>query len=251
MIGGDDLTIGGYWGPRPESVEDCAARVLDFMSQIALLGPPFSTLKWSRERPRELKVPFAPDRGEISRRLMAGRNRRDMDRGVIEDLGFVVSLDEGLNSYLQARVWFHCGAWTTSNPNSVVVDPPVVGNDLPISWPADVIRAIVDSFDPDWARVDFASRMEASLTHVAGRPSVGWMLYLKGIDRLPSLPDPAQMELCGNGVLITAVDGTYDPANRYHQTVSDEIEARLRRVGLLRTSAVGAGIRPSSPPTSS
>src|SRR5580704_12438804 len=85
------------WPPRQESIERCADRLELFFKTLADCDPALqSWYEQARSRKAALSKPAAVgDRQYLLKQLERGRNRRDTDRSVIEELGFLVGLWNG------------------------------------------------------------------------------------------------------------------------------------------------------------
>src|SRR5690349_11123931 len=81
---------GAYWGPRKETALECARRAELFFHMLARCDPSFA--QWYRAGrgfPRELPGhPVQSNVDELEKLLLQSRNRTDVGKKVIEDLGF-------------------------------------------------------------------------------------------------------------------------------------------------------------------
>src|SRR3989442_863361 len=89
--------LGAYWPARQESIEECGNRLGRFLTELAMCDPVFAI--WcergrSRKEASERHV-AVEDRHDLLDLLDRGRNRRDVGRDVIDELGFNVGLWNG------------------------------------------------------------------------------------------------------------------------------------------------------------
>jgi hypothetical protein len=209
----ESFYIGGYWGARPESIEECVDRLQAFSQSLARVDPLLAS--WfekgrSRESALQSEVNFRTE--QLWDLLLSGRNRDDAGGRVIQNLGFSVDLWNGAESAVSLSV--HCGAWSsTGGPsNSLFLELPEVG-DLSAArlyQPATAllaIRAVVDAWAPSY--VTWVNYPIVQAQHPkAGEIAVGWATYLadERIDRSGPLPTDVQTESMGDGVVIIVGD---------------------------------------------
>src|SRR5690242_15013697 len=86
----EDYFVGAYWGPRQETALECARRAELFFRMLARCDPSFA--QWYRAGrgfPRELPGhPVRPEVKELEKLFLSSRNRTDVGKEVIEELGF-------------------------------------------------------------------------------------------------------------------------------------------------------------------
>lgn len=204
---------GAYWGPRPESEEECARRLMRCLRDLAetddLLGHWYKK-GWSRKQATESEV--LVDEETLTTLVHSGRARGDFDRSVIPELGYSVSLWNG-DSKRSADFSVLCGATTSTVPNNFVLHLPQP-EEAPglLQTPAamSVLRAAITAWDPEWATWTSHSIREPQLgeEQYDGRRILGWATYLTiraGIEA-GSAPDGIRIEPFGSGFLITLGD---------------------------------------------
>lgn len=198
------LYVGAYWGPRPETVEGCADRLVRFLN--ALAGAHDLMATWFRTNPDQATAisPIRLDHESLRWLLLGGRSRRDDDRRPIDTLGYSAALWNGQQAAVGLRVG--CG---TSHPllmNAVTVDLPEPQSAATVLYDLQVVRramiALADSWEPDWAVC--VSHELAEIQHSASHePVVGWLTYLDDGRSLPrNLPRGVKRETLAKGNLL-------------------------------------------------
>ncbi|WFU12158.1 hypothetical protein QA646_19655 (plasmid) [Rhizobium sp. CB3090] len=113
-----------YWPSRRETLEGCAERATYFLSDLAGIS---DTLRgWrkkakSRKAALAQKVISAEDSNDMRALLENGRSRRDMDRSVIEELGYGIGLWNGQAGSDEASLSVRCGVYDVSGMSNAVV----------------------------------------------------------------------------------------------------------------------------------
>lgn len=173
--------VGAYWGDRRESAVECARRLSDCLAALAKLDPLLSSWRHRGRSKAAAQAPVEMHIDALERLLLDGRNRRDTDRSVIEELGFRVGIWNGREPMigLSASVGKDTGA--PGLMNSFLLELPAPSGDAarlydhPVAL--SIVEAIAASWEPDWAT--WASN---SLRHAqdapARTPVVGWMTFL-------------------------------------------------------------------------
>lgn len=200
--------IGGYWAQRPESVEACADRLHTFLTALARAHPLLGT--WFRKgysRRAALRHQVEPTPEALRTLLLAGRNRRDDDRSVIEELGFSTSMWNGND--IAVGLMVHVGMYpAVSLPNSVVMNlPKPEGAALALYTPAvagQIVEAVVSAWDATWATWSSAGlrhRQGAAIADIV----VGWQTYLAAGQAVRDCPLPAGVttDPLGSGLRLT------------------------------------------------
>jgi hypothetical protein len=217
--------VGAYWPSRKESVEQCAERLRKFFVALAATDPVLATwFETGRSRKQALEKPaHIGDQSYLLGLLDRGRNRRDVGRTVIEELGFRVGLWNGGNGENAIELGVKCGLyWTSSNPNAslsnyVTLDlPKDLGELKQAERMSTVLAAVARAWEPDWAGVMSKDAMNARAFD-ARIPFVDWMVYLPR--KIDGLPAPASVTQLEKGSLIVvqpdppAVNSTEDQEN--------------------------------------
>lgn len=202
-----DLTgchVGAYWGPRRETLDECAHRATRFLVELQTLDPAFETWFEKGDTRREaLRRRVAPALPVVTATLAAGRNRDDFRGDPIEELGYGLDLWNGSAISLSIS----CGMYpqTPHIGNCVVLklesatSAPSVFTELGARA---LMELMVRSWSPEWATwTNRAWRQEQGWV---GKPSVGWMTYLAEPPPVDELPAPASAARVGGGLLVPA-----------------------------------------------
>jgi hypothetical protein len=176
----DNFYVGAYWGPREESALDCAKRLSNCLIRLSAAHPALAVWypKGASKAASGDAVSTAPE--DLVRLLVRGRNRRDVDGSVMEELGFRAALWNREKIAISFSVT--CGSYLASGfvMNNFVIQLPVPEADaLELYEPdtaQDIIYSLVDAWEPEWATWASFS-MRAAQAQGSG-PVVGWLTYL-------------------------------------------------------------------------
>lgn len=231
----NNFYVGAYWGPREESALDCAKRLSNCLARLSAAHPNLAT--WhpkgaSKAASSGDSVSMAP--GDLVRLLVRGRNRRDVDGSVMEELGFRASLWNREKVAVAFSVT--CGSYLASGAvmNTFVIQLPTPEADALELFEPGVAQAmtyaLVDSWDPEWATWASFSMREAQAS--GSEPIIGWLTYLgprySAGALAEDLPSGASLTSHSPGVVIKIGESALE--------VSDEqvLEVRERLGGSLR-----------------
>jgi hypothetical protein len=207
--------IAAYWDARASSVEGCTAAFERVLPAIRDLGPAFAHLYHARDRPRDPVIPAPTEHGAIAAAIEHGRNRRDTDRTVIEELGYMLSWDDNTRRFDKATVELTCGATAPSTRNRIRVDVPeeFERTTETASRVRGLLERMIESFDPNWASVEFAESTRHRSERDRWLPAVSWLLYLRQA-REQRVTAAHAVERFGNGLLIATVAGWFGPPTK-------------------------------------
>src|ERR1700728_909317 len=110
----DQFIMGAYWKARREPVESCADRLYTFMQTLCEGDDAFAHwyhLGRSRDEARTRKI-NVQNRPELLALLASGRNRRDTDNKVIENLGFHLWMWNGGEPGKEVNFNVKCGLFS-------------------------------------------------------------------------------------------------------------------------------------------
>lgn len=235
--------VGAYWGQRRESVEECAARAVALLTRLASCDELFA--RWftlGRSRREALEHEVRPSQETLRELLLAGQSRRDIDRSVIDELGFGLSLWTGGKDGESANMSLSCGGYSTSVVNSCVVDLPdqgvVAERVLRVEVLARVVDAVARSLEPDWATVtshEYRDSFAKAISRSPATPLVGWLLYLAaGRGTVPPLPSPSRVVPVGSyGNLVIVTDDLFASDRPDHVEAARRVAEALEGAGLL------------------
>ncbi|ATB43862.1 hypothetical protein CYFUS_009343 [Cystobacter fuscus] len=235
----EDYYVGAYWGVRKETALECARRAELFFHMLARCDPSF--VQWYRAGrgfPREL--PGHPVRTEVEaleKWLLQGRNRTDVGKHVIEDLGFSQMMWNAKKEATDLSI--HCGGYSPwGGPNSCLLkvtrESPIRERLLSASVLTGVLTAMATAWDPDFAMAG-SSEMVDLLEKRGFEVRVGWLTYLsRRRGRLPPLPAPARIEPVGTlGWLLVLSPEPMTAGNPEHVAFTSRVRELLDRAGLI------------------
>lgn len=165
--------------------------------------------------------------------LERGRNRRDTDKTVIEELGFYIGLWNGAaTAEKEVGLGVQCGSYIL-NPNlgnCVTLDlPEDLGGLRDPDCMAAVVSTVVRAWDPDWAGV-MSSEAISVRDFDARVPFVDWILYLSNrlAQKGPSFTPPTTVHNVDRlGTIVVVQPEPTDPANPEHMRRIEHVEAWL------------------------
>jgi immunity protein 52 of polymorphic toxin system len=235
----DKFYVGAYWGPRKETALECARRAELFFHMLARCDPSFT--QWYRAGrgfPRELPGwPLRPEMKELEEFFLKGRHRTDVDKEVIEDMGFSQMV---WNAKKEAtHLDFSCGKYSPWAPPNICLLKPtresaVRERLLRAPVMTEVLTSMATAWDPDFA---MASSTEMVDLVEKGRfeVRVGWLTYLsRRRGRLPPLPAPVRIEPVGTlGWLLVLSPEPMTASNPEHVAFTTRVRELLDRAGLI------------------
>lgn len=228
-----------YWGARVETVDACAERLAGCLGDLADISEVFDG--WFRKggsKSAASRQSVGQTVGEMRQLLLAGKQRRDVDGGVMDELGFSVSL---WNRRSPAVAWsLTCGASPAAGVgvlNHFVIDwPERAAGDASLVKDAQTARnvmlSVVRSWEPDWATWTSDALRDAQQAEPR-QPVLGLLTYLSESRLVPSLEMPeTTVERVGSGHLITL-----EPAERDVSSRLSGLREALSRTGALRPTS--------------
>jgi hypothetical protein len=160
--------------------------------------------------------------------LRRGRNRRDTDRTVIEQLGYRFSLWNG-DFENEASVSVACGGWSEDLSglyNLATVEPPPRAENLENAEDAaKLLLELSTPWDPEFARCGHRSVMYELDPPTARNPEVGWITFLKAGRQVPPDASAARVEVLSTGTLIVATERAGDCDVSTLVRLRDELDA--------------------------
>jgi hypothetical protein len=165
--------IGAYWGPRAQSVDDCATLLAELITKLAGIDPFLSGWRSGADSKRNAMAQplVTADHIDLLQRLMAGRNRNEAGGGVIEELGYRVGWWNGENK-TAASMNIQLGATVKWFSNSVVVklaDCAAAPNQYTLKSAQTLLATVITTFSPD--RAVFTSSQLTDLQSEPDRPT--------------------------------------------------------------------------------
>ena len=234
--------VGAYWGARRESAEACAQRALVFFQAMAGCDDSFG--RWfGPPRSRKQAPPaISWDIPTLREMFTQGSTRNDAGN-VIEDLGFHVSLDNGMWPGTRQREFaalrMICGGWAEHVPNSCVLNLPSAGASMEriVQGPMleKIMRAMILAWEPAWGVVNSSSHLLLDNSPSPG-PDAGWMMYLSHQwGALPALPAPVRVDRVEDkGTLLVLTEDRFTASNPEHVALATHVRETLSQAGLLK-----------------
>ncbi|HZH16091.1 MAG TPA: Imm52 family immunity protein [Archangium sp.] len=235
----DKYYVGAYWGPRKETALECARRAEIFFHMLARCDPAFA--QWyraGRGAPRDLPGhPVHTEVKELEKLLLQSRNRTDVGKEVIEDLGFsriMWNAKEGATD-----LHLSCGGYSPwGGPNVCLLKPPRQGavreRLLCVPVLAEVLTCMATAWDPDFAMAS-SSEMVDLVEKDGFEVRMGWLTYLsRRLGTLPPLPAPVRIEPVGTlGWLLVLSPEPMTASNPEHVAFTARVRELLDRAGLI------------------
>lgn len=160
--------IGVYWSARADTIFECRSRAVEHLRLVCALGQGLD--RWFLKASRKPKTPTEIDVSSeeaVGALLIKGVNRRDVDRSVIEELGWSMSLWNGDLNGVSASTNLQCGCTSDLVENRAIVEISVdegdgvvaaSANELLVSlanlWSADSGVVSKSTWNPDLQRRD-------------------------------------------------------------------------------------------------
>jgi hypothetical protein len=234
--------VGVYWGPRQETVEECARRAQVFLHGLSQIDPLFARwFKAAKTRKQSLKRPLELDLPVLQEHLRDNVPRDDTHRPM-EDSGFFVGLWNGGRGADDFYTYFSCGAYWDRAVNRCVLNPPSTGTNperlLTGTFLSKVLRCMALAWDPDWGVATSHAYRDLVEKDMHGDPgvAVGGVTYLScRRGTVPPLPAPANFEhVEDKGTLITLTPERFTVSNPEHVALANRVRELLDHAGLLK-----------------
>jgi immunity protein 52 of polymorphic toxin system len=234
-----------YWGPRRESPEVCARKLLEMFETLANIDPALGQWFW-RDRTSGKPLPVAAlDTQNAARLLKQRQNLGEVTRKPIPEFGyrFVVTnelpwgprcltLDGQLAGYTRAGMLANYVSLSTQplHPeNQAIINFRVFRQvllELARIWAATWCRAASSDLFELLPTVDTRRRTP--------RISGGWMTYLAApFAAKIALPHSGICEQVDGGLLMSATQETFSVDNPAHVAVARDIDAALAPINAL------------------
>lgn len=232
---------GAYWGVRQETAAECAERALLFFEELKRIDPAWT--RWYRAGKRPPGEPGKPamvyDGRELEELFRRGRNRTDVGKKIIEDLGFDLMVWTR-NGEDDTRVDINCGVYTPFSSNICVVNLPAEGASaariLTTSILTKVLTCMVAAWDPEWAVATSHPVRDLVLKPQTNEDAVGWLMYCANRrGKIPPLPAPVRIErIQDKGTLITLSEERFTASNPEYVALAVRVHELLDRAGVLQ-----------------
>jgi Immunity protein 52 len=202
-----EFYAGAYWGVRPEGLDECTSRLTRFLGMLASAHPLLETwFENANSRKSSLERPVAADPDPVRKLLAKGRNKRDTDGSIIDELGYSAGLWNG-QDFAAVRIHLRCGLYTRALDNVVSLELPDTLEATQLSrygTARKILTALTERWEPDWATWTSHTLRRAQQIPVRV-PVVGWMTFLSAARKVDAarLPGGVSAEAVAGGTLIT------------------------------------------------
>lgn len=224
---------GAYWLGRHEAAEACAQRAALFFRLLARCDPSFA--RWYEQagsRAEALALPIEPNEATLLK-LLAQKAQGPMG-------GFSLGSWNGEHRGSSSRLSLACGSPSRRTPNSCVLKPPAEGDVaarvLSASGAVQVLRAMVQAWDPEWGVVTSHAHSERASEFGEPGTFVGWVMYFarqRGL--VPPLPASVRTEpVEDRGTLVVLTSERFSASNPEHVALAEQVHEVLAEAGLLR-----------------
>lgn len=251
MITQEWYSLRAYWGKRQENVEECAGKMLDYLTCLGQWDE--SCRDWyelAKTLKKALQHKVTLDKEGLERLLLKGRQYTDYGHHLMDDLGYSVGIWSGGNTEEigQGGISMHikCGGTSASVANScwirLLYKGEMAERVLQVPRLKALLECVVQAWEPTWAVIDTSKtpKLETKQRGIQLLPWPGWMVYLKhSWGSLPTFPESVGVIPCGrDGSLIVTTEERFTAANMQHVEIAQRIIEILAQAGLL-VSAIG------------
>ncbi|MFL5344025.1 MAG: immunity 52 family protein [Hyalangium sp.] len=233
---------GVYWGARGEDVGACAQRAELFFQMLAQCDATLG--QWYRAGRVARGAPGHPmhteNREELKDLLLRGRSRTDLDKQIMEDLGFGLRVWNQQPDVSSTKVSLRCGASTEAVSNVCLVNLPSEGEAVEriLTAPglARILRCMATAWDPDWG-IATSTKARARMSVDEQDADAGWLMYFaRRRGTVPLLPAPVRIEPVGTlGTLVILTPERFTASNSEHLALGQRVHELLKRAGLLKS----------------
>jgi hypothetical protein len=230
------------WGPREESLGQCADRVQQCVNGLSPYHDVFA--HWiAKSRPLPI------DRNAILERFQEEESRE----GFSARLGYSLRLWNGRNRDSSIAIQAHCSSYDPAFVNHSSLTLPGKGEVAARLIRCDILTqlltVLVRAWEPDFGEVMraefFHEQMKRQVTTRPDVPLVGWMTYLSnargGLPTLPSDHEVVQLE--GLGSIVLTTEETFLHEHPDHRRAVETLTGILGSAGLLGPIANVARLR--------
>jgi hypothetical protein len=182
------------------------------------------------------------DREELRELLLHGRIRTDLNKQVIDSLGFSLEVWNQRPDARATRMSILCGGVSQKVSNVCLLYPPTEGEatERMLSAPvmAQVLECMATAWDPDWGVATSHAARELLSGDDDLSADVGWVTYLaRRRGTVPPLPAPVRIEPVGSlGALVVLTPERFTASNPEHIALGRRVRELLDRAGLLQVS---------------
>jgi hypothetical protein len=223
-----------YWRGRPEPLETYARRAERFFAQLGRLDPDLTQwFETAYSKEKALRSQFVPDL-EIFLKFFNKKKYKSQ----AGDISFTAWNGKRVDG---SSVKFFCGSKTPE----IIVDccfiylaggGSVAERLLREPMHIQALRAIVESWDPEWGVVTSSELRDTVSESGTVGTFVGWITYLsKTRGPIPPLPAPVRVEpVEDKGTLIILTPERCTASNPEHVALAAQVQEILGEAGLLK-----------------
>jgi hypothetical protein len=178
---------------------------------------------------------------ELKELLLEHRARTDLDKQIIEDLGFSLRVWNQPPDDRASKVSIRCGVYTEAVSNMCLLSPPSEGEAaermLTAPMLSQVLTCMATAWDPDWG-IATSHHARELMTLDKQDTTVGWVTYFaRRRGPVPPLPAPVRIEPVGSlGMLVVLTPERFTASNPEHMALGRRVRELLSRAGLLRAA---------------
>lgn len=238
----DQFYLGVYWGPRRETVEECATRTAQLLSGLRTVDPAFEYWLRPISEPTARHVHVDATRSRLMPLFAAGAQRAN-DGRPMPQLGFMFGLwndvpsrDSGSSLSVSCGGFAEQFAVINSCVLSFPTDASCLERLLEVETMLDMMRIAAEAMQPDWGTV--CSRKLRDLVGTWPRlPQVGLVTFLSSAkySAVPDLPSPAKaIEVGGRGTMILLTEERFSTESEQDLGVAQAVVKALGKHGILR-----------------
>jgi hypothetical protein len=180
----------------------------------------------------------------LERMFSEGRTRND-EGGIIDDLGFRLSADNGMWPGTRQRefvgIGLKCGGYADSmGPNVCVLNLPSAGDAMEhvvrASMLTNILRAMIMAWEPERCFATSHAHRELVNVRAGVGTFVGWLMYFpRQLGSVPPLPPPVHVEpVEDRGSLVILTPERFTASNPEHVSLAARVHEVLSHAGLLK-----------------
>jgi hypothetical protein len=238
-------SILAYWGPRRETPEACAPRLLQTFDALARIHPILS--RWFCADPASGKPRLVSslDLQDAMRLIERGKSLSEIGRKpILEDGYHVVAMTELAWGPRRLTIHGNLGGYTAGPllANNITLSTPKLDSENEAVINFRVFRSVVIGLASIWNATSCTATSSELLQLVPGvdwtrrqpRFNGGWITYLSApFAATIAPPHSAICEQVNGGLLMTATQETFRIDNPAHVAVARDIDAALAPINAL------------------
>jgi hypothetical protein len=222
--------VGSYWLARQESAEECARRAERFFHLLGRCDPAWT--RWHDVADSASAPDVSPDAATFVGMFQRKRNQQLRN-------GFHFGFWAGNAVKEATAVNVTCGSSSPRVPSVCVLALPdqglVAERVLTAAVLAEVLRAMVVAWEPEWGVATSYEHQEQVTKHGHADTFVGWVMYFaRQRGTVPPLPAPVRVEpVEDKGTLVLLTPERFTVSNPEHVALAARVHEVLEGAGLL------------------